>query len=99
MDAEIHISEERKSRRYAHQSSILYSPEQRESVRKLHENGFSFWDIRLQTKIPYIVLSTIFKNLKINQPHAYILLEKLNDKVYALEQQIEILFELLKEKK
>lgn len=68
-------------------------------VQELHNKGFGFWEIRKTLKIGVISLMGTFRRMNVPIPHTFSMIEKLEDKVSALEQQIEIILDMIKENK
>lgn len=68
-------------------------------VRKLYEKGKNFYEIHEITGINYIHLSHIYKNLNLKKPITYDGIHELHKKIYALEEQIKVIFEFLEERK
>lgn len=51
--------------------------------------------IRKELKLSYIALFSIYKQCNMKAPSLYAMLGELSDKIYALEEQIKILFEMV----
>lgn len=93
------LSDERKVRQISSMGrrTHLYAEENLKKVQDLINAGNSFWMIHRELKLSYITLLMIYKKLNIKHTNAYSLIENIEDKLYALEQQILILFDLVKE--
>ena len=67
-------------------------------VKSLIDKGHSFWTIRKDLGTNYITLCRVYKYLGLPSPHAYTMMESIEERIYNFEQQLEVIFELLKGK-
>ncbi len=94
------LSDKRHSRKIHSQDTSRnnYIQKMTPLVLKLHEKKLSFFQIRRELQISYISLLKIFKDQNLDAQNAFTLISLLEDRLYALEQQVEVLFEITKGK-
>ena len=69
-----------------------------QQVKDLYDRGFSLMQIRDRLQINYISMQTIFKKLNIPVASYWHSLQLLENRVSAMEQQIEIILDLIQNK-
>lgn len=89
------LSEKRHAERYTERKAF-YLQEQFEKFSKLVKEGVNSHEIRKTIKCGYISLLSMYKKLGIKVPSVFGLMQELSDKIYNIEQQLEILFEITK---
>jgi len=62
------------------------------------KEGKSFWVIHRELNVSYVTLGRMYKLLNLPSPHAMSLIEKLEDRMYNMEIQLEIIIDKLKVK-
>lgn len=67
-------------------------------VKQMHESGMTFWAIRKSLGLGYLMLLRIYRSIGIPAGNLYLYIQDIYEKLYAIQSQLEVLFELIKEK-
>jgi IS30 family transposase len=90
------LADERRERRV----SNLKKPASEEMVKRfliLHQEKVSFVHILRELKISFFTLNKLYKQTDLVRPSIVGIITEMTDKLYALEEQIKILFEMVED--
>lgn len=80
-------------------NSVKYCEDRIDEIKSLIEKGETFWHIRKRLGLGYMTLLNTFKKLNVPPGNAYTMIQEVHDKIYSIQEQLDVIFEILKEKK